>query len=188
MNPEFMASNGKVIDLFDPDPDVFDIHVIARALSRQCRFNGHTRVFYSVAEHSVLVSKLVPPRLQLWGLLHDAAETFLGDVSSPLKRSPLMSGYRQVEAVMEQALLTKFGVWPAKTSVHSRHFDSAGAAIVKAADVIALATEIEALMPPGSYWKKFNPDLPDPVIPSWKLGMTFGQAEGAFLERFASLS
>lgn len=67
----------------------FDIRDIAHSLSLQCRYNGHVDKFYSVAEHSVLVSYCVPEEYKLWALLHDAAEAYTGDMVRPLKRSML---------------------------------------------------------------------------------------------------
>ena len=70
-----------------------DIHLsdIFHSLARQTRFNGHTRVPYSVARHSCLVYDLVAQRTKdhnalKWALLHDAAEAYIGDIVSPVKR------------------------------------------------------------------------------------------------------
>lgn len=84
------SHSGKPFDLFDPKPEQIDIHDIAIALSRIARYNGHTKEFYSVAEHCVIGSKLYPnitakERLDI--LLHDAAEAYIGDIVDPLKKN-----------------------------------------------------------------------------------------------------
>jgi len=82
---QILTYTGKHVDLAAPNPVMIDPRDISHALSHQCRFNGHCREFYSVAQHSVLVAYLLPPELKLAGLLHDAPEAFLGDVVQPLK-------------------------------------------------------------------------------------------------------
>jgi hypothetical protein len=93
----------------DPRPEEIDILDIANALSKQCRFAGHTNEFYSVAEHSVYVSYMTLDPLQ--GLLHDASEAYLVDMPSPIKKA--MSQYGAVEDTIMNAIAKKFGFdWP----------------------------------------------------------------------------
>lgn len=86
MNPWIITFTGKEFDLVDPQPDMFCITDIGRALSRLPRFLGHTtaRRTYSVAQHSCLVSDNLPSEFQLEGLMHDAHEAYLGDIPSPV--------------------------------------------------------------------------------------------------------
>lgn len=119
----------------DPNrnPAVFEIEHIAKALSHNCRFTGQTSRFLSVAEHSVTVAEIVEAMTgdnekALVGLLHDAAEAILGDVSSPLKEI-LGSTYRDLEHVAQAAIFDHYDIplpFPEE---------------VKRADLIALATE-----------------------------------------------
>jgi len=76
---------GKIFDYDKIELNEIDIIDIAHALSNTCRFNGHCSEFYSVAEHSVEVAMQLPPELRLAGLLHDATEAYMPDISKPLK-------------------------------------------------------------------------------------------------------
>jgi hypothetical protein len=89
------ASGGQYWPL-DPRPAEVSIIDIGAALSMLCRFGGHTNRFYSVAEHSVLVSRVVPPRLARQALMHDAAEAYCVDVPRPLKQG-LGAAYAEIE-------------------------------------------------------------------------------------------
>lgn len=93
-----------------PDPRSIVIEDIAHALANQCRFAGHCIKFYSVAEHSVHVSRSIVgnPRDALWGLLHDAAEAYLVDVPRPLK--PYLANYSDIEASIMSAVCRRFGL------------------------------------------------------------------------------
>lgn len=103
------TSTGKLFDILDPDPWAIELEDIAHALSNICRFGGHTyRGFYSVAQHSVLVSELCDTADARVGLLHDATEAYLGDVISPLKLQPGMETYRAIEAEMAEAIAARF--------------------------------------------------------------------------------
>lgn len=100
--------SGKWFDILKPEEYEYDIEEIAHSLSNLCRYTGHTNTFYSVAEHSVLVSRMVPPQYALVGLLHDSSECFLGDVSSPLKS--ILPEYKKIEESVEKAIARWFNI------------------------------------------------------------------------------
>ena len=113
---------GRVFWPLDPAPQDVCIEDIAHALSMSCRYNGHTRRFYSVAEHSVLVSRHVPPEDALWGLLHDATEAYLPDVIRPIK--PHLTGFKEIENRLMDVICQRFQLSQGMPqSVH--HADSA---------------------------------------------------------------
>jgi len=120
---------GRMVHPFSPHPSEIDIDDIAHSLSQQCRFLGHTDGFYSVAQHSVLVSQVAPPEDALWGLLHDAAEAYLSDLPAPIKQAPQMWFYRTSEALLTRAIARRFGLTPEIPES------------VKKADKVVLATE-----------------------------------------------
>lgn len=163
------------IDPFSPKVDDIWIHDIATGLSRLCRFSGHTRHFYSVAQHSVLVSQLVPPALALWGLLHDASEAYLGDVPSPLKRLPCYREYREAEGRLLACIADRFGLGSPFPPPE-----------VKIADTLALGAEVRDLMSPRlPIWQDcFLP-------PTWQIQTIIPfapeEARVQFLNRFWSL-
>ncbi len=113
--------------------DTIDIEDIAQGLAYQCRFNGQTSNFYSVAQHSLLVAKLLPVHRRKAALLHDAAEAYLGDMVKPLKR--LLPEYSEIEDAVTRLIADRFDV------------DFADYHEIKQADLIALATEKRDLMP-----------------------------------------
>jgi hypothetical protein len=101
-----------IAPLTDPDPEHIDIRDIAHALANVCRYNGHIREHYSVAQHSVIVSKhFADPKLELAGLLHDAEEAYFGDMVSPLKK--MFPEFGAKAAAFRAHIFAKFGVDPA---------------------------------------------------------------------------
>ncbi len=123
----------------EPRPEDVTIEDIAHALSNQCRFNGHCRPFYSVAQHSVHVAHLVEKLgggadVQLQALLHDAAEAYIGDMPTPIKR--ILPEFLMHEERIWQAIAVRLSV-PVKLNP-----------LVKMADRVALATERRDLMAP----------------------------------------
>lgn len=101
---------GQKFDPAAPRAEDIDIVDIAHALSMLCRYGGHCKRFYSVAEHSVHASLHVAPENALWALLHDASEAYLVDVPRPIK--PLLVGYRELEAGIMGAVCERFGLPP----------------------------------------------------------------------------
>lgn len=157
--------SGELWNLMDPDPDDVNIEDIAHALAHICRFNGHTRQFYSVAEHSVRVAAHLAPdwSLQVGGLLHDASEAYLGDVIRPLK--PLCIGYAELEDKTIAVIMEGLGL---------ARLVNMGHPAIKEADTVLLATEARDLMFAGA-WNRAAPDLytpnffakalPEPIVP-----------------------
>ena len=131
----------------NPDPLKICVDDVAEALSKICRFGGHCRGFYSVAQHSVLVSYLCPTK-PLAGLLHDAAEAYVGDIPSPLK--PLLVGFQEIEDRVAACVAEAFSV----------PLDDLHCPEVKRADLVALATEKRDLMGPEPW--PWHP-LPEPT-------------------------
>jgi 5'-deoxynucleotidase YfbR-like HD superfamily hydrolase len=135
-----LTSTGKHFDFADPQPDQVDIIDIANGLAKQCRFSGQCREFYSVAQHSVLVSQYVvgPRELALEGLLHDAAEAYCQDIPSPLKT--LLPDYHCIEQRVQNIIYAKFGI---------EHHPQRSYPVFQA-DLALLATERRDLMPEES--------------------------------------
>lgn len=153
------------------DPHFSEVHIedIAHALAHACRFGGHCERFYSVAEHSVLVSLVVPPKLALMGLLHDAAEAYVVDIPRPIK--PYLVGYKEIEQRVWEAIAARFAL-----SVDMPQS-------IKDADNAVLLAEAEAIMKPHpAPWSV--PGEPARVfVTGWKPEL----AKELFLKRYAEI-
>lgn len=112
----FFGIRGLVNTPFEVTPDDIDLAQVARNLSRICRYVGNGRHFYSVAEHSVLLSHRVAPEYAKDALFHDATEIFLGDLHSLLKKMMVLNGdsfYAELEnRLYADVIAPKFGVAP----------------------------------------------------------------------------
>lgn len=182
--------SGKAVELIKPDPKTIVIEDIAHALAMQCRYNGHTPQFYSVAQHSVLVSEEIEKALQgvesdehvrelaFWGLMHDAAEAYVGDLVAPAKqilRQVDDLEFDDMEARIMAVICRKFGMALKQPE------------IVKEYDLRLLATERRDLFLPHSMcprdWNLPCPPLDLRIWPQWspQEGLT------RFLVRFDSL-
>ncbi len=131
---------GRRFWILDPRPGDIEIEDVAQGLSRTNRYCGATlgEVGYSVAQHSVEVSRLVRPERRLAALLHDAPEAYVCDVITPLK-DLLGVTYSAIEDRIMAAVASRFGfAW-----------DSPVRAEVKYADNVLLATEVRDLLPFG---------------------------------------
>lgn len=151
-----LTYTGKAFYPMDPNPEDIDPRDIAHALSLLCRYNGHVKKFYSVAEHCVLISYALPQEFSLWGLLHDATEAYVGDMIRPLKSS--MPAYRYAEDRVMEAIASRFGL------------EGKMPDIVKEYDTRMLFTERATLMnlTQGKPWVGENTIEPLPVnVQAW---------------------
>jgi 5'-deoxynucleotidase YfbR-like HD superfamily hydrolase len=170
VGPTILLVNGTYFDFLDPESAAFDIEDVAHGLSHICRFAGQCRKFYSVAEHSVYVSFLVPEEYALAALLHDAAEAFVGDVAKPLK--DLLPEYKAIEDRVETMVLGRFGL---SKPLHPS---------IKEADIIMLATEQRALMRNDDDWHYTHGRQPADIEIK---AMPPAEARAFFLVRFREL-
>jgi hypothetical protein len=157
----------------DPHPEDVDIFDIAHALAFQCRYTGHVKRFYSVAEHSYHISHAVSPENALWGLLHDASEAYLCDIPRPLKRTPAFGKlYKEYEDQLTQCICIKFGLPFAEPTE------------IKEMDTRILFNEREALLSASvREWGLTGDPIPGLIIRAW----TPEVAEIMFLTRFREL-
>ena len=171
-----LTYSGQMFWPLDPRPEEILPEDIAHALANLCRYTGHSRSYYSVAEHSCYVSDYAPKRDQFWGLLHDASEAYLGDLARPTKEAhaSFALAYRQAEIRLMRAVCVRFDLafeMPASVAV---------------LDNRVLETEAAQLMRPipgQRSWVGCRP-IKGLVIAAWAPL----RAEREWLERFERLS
>lgn len=107
-NPNLMLiSSGYFFDVLNPDKKLITPEVIAKALSKLCRYGGHCPEFYSVAQHSVICSyEPGTPKDQMEFLMHDASEAFVADLPRPIKN--LLPNYKVIEDNLLNEIFNKF--------------------------------------------------------------------------------
>lgn len=164
--PSIIDSQGEYFNFLEPEKYPYPLRVIAHALANICRFGGHCPQYYSVAQHSVYVSLLVPPEYALQGLMHDAAEAFVGDVCKPLK--DLLPEFKNIEDRVERALFASYGM---SLPLHSS---------VKEADIVMLATEQKQLFGNEDVWGYCKGRQPADLTITY---MSPEQAEAFFINR-----
>ncbi len=161
----------------DASIDAIKIDDIATSLAKKCRFNGHCQGFYSVAEHSVLVSYLVPDSLALKGLLHDAAKAYLRPAEAD------RSEYGTMEAAFQRRVYKALGV--DTQNVTGREWLD-----IEEANELARAIEFEALfkMAPTGLWltrsQVFPAGVPEHLQPQC---LDWQAARLHFIQRFDEL-
>lgn len=183
--PWLQTASGRAVALGAVSPAAISIRDIAAHLSKICRFAGACSHFYSVAQHSILVSSLVfdhGPDAALYGLLHDAHEAYIGDITQPTKQmirqmlgEATFSPIDEITQRLDRAIYEQIGLsWPVPARIKEA---------VRHADMRALATEKRDLMTDGPEWG----ELPAPwraAIKPWP----WVKAEEKFLELFDDLA
>jgi hypothetical protein len=170
MTPDILTCGASYFNFLEPEKSEVSIETIAHSLSNICRFTGHSKWHYSVAQHSLLVSYLVPPEYAFQGLMHDIAEAYIGDVSSPLKQ--LLPDFKAIERRVEAAIFPLFGL---PTELHP---------CVKKADMVAYITERRDLMPHLDDLDDYGLEPHDFPI----LRLEPEDVERGFMERFLQLT
>ena len=163
----FQTRSGGLFWPLDPRPEDVKITDIASHLSKLCRFNGACKDFYSVAQHSVIVSYVVPKDYALEGLLHDASDAYIGTGCASWRSTPRRSVELHLERVIAQRFDLRFP-FPCE---------------IKEADNVLLMTERRDLMgrPPQPWTERATP-LDETITP-----LPPEEAEAQFLARFGAI-
>lgn len=174
---------GDVYNFQDPDYESIHLEDIAHALSNHCRYAGHTRRFYSVGEHSVIVSRILEKQgynkaMQTLGLFHDAHEAYVMDAPRPLK--PLLGDAFKEVANKADVAVAKWLTSVTTYAVAPQYFNDRA---VKLADNMALVAERKQLMTAGpDEWEPGYEDVPE--LPGELRSYVFGQLPSAVEKSF----
>lgn len=157
-----------------PETSEVTIDDLASALSNICRFSGHLPRFYSVAQHLVNTSRIVPSEFAFDALMHDTAEAFTNDLPTPLKWA--LPIFKELEVKIEKAMSARFGF----TYPYPKE--------VKQADTEMLILEKLFVKEDNSVWPNYEgivvDHLTDKVdLASWQPR----RAKREFLERYQEL-
>lgn len=166
--------SGNLFDYNDPENSVVTIDDIATALANVCRFSGHLHYLYSVAQHAVNCSLIVPPEQAFDALMHDTAEAFTNDLPTPLKWA--LPVFKELEVKIESAMSRKFG------------FTFPISPAVKLADTQMLRMEKEKIKRDRTYWQMLDGIEVDHLWDKVDLKLcTPPQAKKLFLNRYYEL-
>lgn len=180
----FSSVSGGPCYLHRPLDSTINIFDIAVSLSRIPRWGGRVTAdltAYSVAQHSVMVSRLCRPENALLGLLHDATEAYLGDIISPMKK--LLPAYIEMEEKWAAAISAKLGLMDL-----GFHDNALGVLPpdVKVADLIALEVERHDLLVHGDMWHQWGCEERPTLLPKIE-PMTADEAFWLFMARYHEL-
>ena len=170
--------SGQYVDLLNPDPKTIRLEDIAIGLANTARFAGQTTRFYSVAEHAVRVSRIVPTP---WALHHDSHEAYIGDIIAPLKkvlRDRAPGVLAEIANALDFAIMDALGM--------DRIQDRNMLVRIKTADDAAMYAEASALKwshGTGEHWLNDKPW----VAPA-DIGWSPERAVRKFIERHEELS
>src|ERR1700676_520726 len=167
---------GKQFFLLEPRLEDIDIVDIAHSLALQCRWTGHVKYHYSIAQHSYYCSFIGPEKEAFDRLMHDAPEAYIGDLNRPLKDYTEAGGaYRRREAIIQRAIAERFG------------YSVIEPVSVKLADNSMLYAEKGQLLnvefEEAENWERYDEQQGTIIIDSW----TPGEAKAMFLKRFEEL-
>lgn len=190
-SPFILTHTGRQIFFDHVYPEDICIEDIAHALSHLCRYTGHTTMFYSVAQHSLLVTEKIPGNAEtkLVALLHDAAEAYVGDVSSPLKKWIKEKdnwAYDSLHHAIQAVIHRRYGITNDHVHNDVRMYDQA-AAIFEFEGFFGLS--IEELERSGiqttlqKLWEPWNPR----EFVGKNADGEFGLVEAEFIQRFETL-